>query len=148
MAGAVSAKVSDNVPPITTILSPTPSSFLTSILRPPVTIQWSGNDSDGRIREYRYRLFVGTNPDFPYVPDFPVFLASNPDSVLRFYAPKFSGWERLRVEKDSAVASVTYSNLFQSHTYMFVVVSIDNEGAWDANLSRDRNMLQFQIVPN
>lgn len=143
--GAVSAKSNGNVLPITTILSPTPSSFLTPVLTAPVTIQWSGNDPDGDIREYRYRLFVGRNPDFPDVFDFATFLESNPDSVLRFYAPQFDGWERLRVRKDSETASVTYPTLVPAHTYVFAVVSIDSRGAWDATLSRSRNMLAFQV---
>jgi hypothetical protein len=142
--GAVSSR-SSNLPPITTILSPPLSIFLTSLLPPPVTIQWSGSDADGDVREYRYRLFVGRNPDFPNEPDFPVFFESNPDSVLRFYAPKFTGWERLRVGNGSDTASVTYTALIPGHTYVFAVVAIDNRGTWDAHLTRARNMLAFQV---
>ena len=135
----------NNLPPITTILSPSPSDVLTPLLTPPVTIQWRGEDPRGHIREYRYRLFYRRNPDFPLVADFVEFLNSNPDSVLRYYAPDFAGWDRVEAKKDLETASVTYADLISNQVFAFAVVSIDNRGACDPNLSRNRNLLMFAV---
>ena len=136
-----------DLPPIATILGPTPSRAFTAILAPPVAIRWNGQDPDGSVREYRYRLFETKNPDFPGQPNFLEFLAEDPDSVLHFYEPDFQGWTSVRADKDSASLSVTYSDLVPYGRYAFAVVAIDDRGDHDANLSPDRNILQFAVSP-
>jgi hypothetical protein len=137
----------NNAAPIATILSPSPSSVYTQVLQPPVTIEWAGQDSDGHIREYRYRLFQRTNPDFPSQPDFLAFLDSHPDSVLLHYAPGFEGWESVRARKTPDPASVTYPTLEPNEKYAFVVVAIDNRRDHDPMISRGWNILVFVSGP-
>lgn len=132
-----------NLPPAATILDPVPTALLTPVLASPVTIGWSGQDTDGHLREYRYRVFESRNPDFPAVYDFVSFLQIHPDSVLNLYAPDFNGWERVRIRKGSTLASATYSNLVPFGTHAFVVVAVDNRGDHDPELTRNRNVLVF-----
>jgi hypothetical protein len=73
-------------------------------------------------------------------------MISEPEAVLSYYdARKFEGWEQLQVRKDSD-ASVSYSALPGGETYAFVVVAIDNRGAHDATLTRERNLIQFAVA--
>jgi hypothetical protein len=145
--GAPRNDAGKNLPPYARILSPFPSRFFTHRLRPPVTIEWTGQDPDGHVREYRYRLFAPRNPDRPDITDFIEYLTQNPDSVLRYYAPDFQGWERSRVHGRSEPDSVTYPTLDPAARYAFAVVAIDNRGDHDTLLSTGRNILSFVTYP-
>jgi hypothetical protein len=136
-----------NALPQATILSPTPDPIFTHFEPMPVRFEWTGQDPDGHLREYRYQVFGTRNPDFPEVRDFIAFMISEPEEVLSFYdSNKFEGWERLPVRKDSD-GTATYSGLLGDQIYAFVVVAIDNRGAHDATLTRERNIVQFAVAP-
>lgn len=136
-----------NALPQATILSPAPDPVFTLFQPRPLRFEWTGQDPDGHLREYRYQVFGRKNPDFPQVPDFIAFMISEPEEVLGFYdSNKFEGWERLPVRKGSD-GTATYSGLLGNETYAFVVVAIDNRGAHDATLTRERNIIQFAVAP-
>jgi hypothetical protein len=137
----------ENGTPHATILDPAPASAFTPVLIQPVTIRWAGEDPEGHLREFRYRVFGRTNPDFPDVEDFIAFLSENPEAVLEFYsASDFEGWERLSARKNST-PSVTFETLAPKEVYAFVVVAIDQRGAHDPVLSRESNTLVFGLNP-
>lgn len=140
---APEVSASKNLPPLATILDPDPDWVFQPYLDIPVTIRWTGEDPDGHVREYRYRLFGPHNPDFPGITNFLSFIFLDPDSVLSFYSPDFPGWERVRVRKGAPAASVTYPNLNPQNDYAFAVVAVDNRGDHDPNLTRTRNLLGF-----
>src|SRR5262249_14252130 len=52
------------------------SLFYRSYVPADFTVNWTASD-DGRIREFRFRLFGTSNPDFPDVPDFVSRILSN-----------------------------------------------------------------------
>jgi hypothetical protein len=56
---------SNQVEPIVIIVAPQPNPVFTPLAPPSLDIQWHGEDLDGRIVQYKYRLFTRNNPDFP-----------------------------------------------------------------------------------
>jgi hypothetical protein len=148
MARRVSPNASGNQLPQATIVSPAPNINFPIVQGTPIRFEWTGEDVDGHLREYQYRVFGPHNPDFPSILDFVSYLQANPVQVLSYYdSVKWAGWEHLQVKKDTQ-ASATYSGFPHSATiYAFVVVAIDNRGAHDATLSRDRNLILFSIAP-
>jgi len=145
--GAVPS-AAENALPEATILTPVPSPVFSTFEPAPIRFEWTGADPDGHLREYRYRVFGRRNPDFPGIPDFVAWLESNSQEVLDYYeSVKWEGWERVQVKKDPQ-ASAVYSALTLSELYAFVVVAIDNRGAHDAELTRQRNIIQFALAPH
>jgi len=147
LARSAAPNASGNQLPEATILSPAPDRNFTIVQGAPIRFEWTGDDPDGHLREYQYRVFGPHNPDFPYILDFVSYLQANPVQVLSYYdSLKWAGWEHLQVKKDTQ-PSATYSALLRHQIYAFVVVAIDNRGAHDSTLSRERNMIQFAFVP-
>src|SRR5262245_59082663 len=67
--GAISAPVSvavvgDNIAPSVVITDPQPSPVFAPITGTSVQIRWSGQDPDGQLVKYKFRLFPEHNPDF------------------------------------------------------------------------------------
>ncbi|HET9234202.1 MAG TPA: hypothetical protein VFP10_08700 [Candidatus Eisenbacteria bacterium] len=138
---------SGNQLPVATIVTPTPSTVFSAFEPAPIRFEWTGEDPDGHLREYRFRVFGRKNPDFPFIADFVAHLESNSELVLSYYeSVKWEGWERVQIKKDPR-ASATYSALLHEQLYAFVVVAIDNRGAHDAELTRERNIIQFALAP-
>jgi hypothetical protein len=135
-----------NGPPAATILDPAPSAVFFPTVEAPLTITWTGQDPDGHVREYRYRLFEESNPDFTGQTDFVQFLTQMPDSVLSFYAARdFAGWESIKVKPGGERVSVTYPSLIPNKRYALAVVAIDNRGDHDAHLTLSSNVLVFFV---
>ncbi len=136
----------DNYPPVVEITSPQPSASDPVIILPEVTIQWKGELWDGRSWsapvKYKYRLFERYNPDFPGIPDFVAFARTYPDSVRRLYAPSFAGWDSVPGE----TTSVRYADLTPGTTYLFAIVSFDDQGDYDPFFSLNRNLLMMLVA--
>jgi len=142
-----SPNASGNQLPQATIVTPAPSTLFSTLEPRPIRFEWTGEDPDGHLREYRYQVFGRLNPDFPFIRDFISFLQTNSEEVLSYYESRnWEGWERLTVKKDTQ-PTATYSALLGSELYAFVVVAIDNRGAHDATITRERNLLQFAFAP-
>ena len=144
-AGAPGSESKTNLAPSATILDPPLGGQFETTLSLPVTIEWTGQDPDGHLREYRYRLFGRINPDFPSVENFLSFMVLNPDVVLNHYGPEFTSWQSARVRNGSASATATYTNLQPENEYAFVVVAIDNRGDHDPDLTTSRNIAIFYV---
>jgi hypothetical protein len=86
---ATLALFGDDVAPTVVIESPAPDPVLTSFLAPSPTIRWRGEDVDGHIVRFKYRLFQSKNPDFPQINDFIGFVDPN---VLSGHGPTFASW--------------------------------------------------------
>jgi hypothetical protein len=127
------------VAPFVQIVTPRPSGLAVVSLAPSVRIAWEGDDPDGistrRPVRYKYLLLSPGS-------QFPISVAlDDPDSLRRFYAPGFAGW-------DSSTAEVTeahYSNLTPGANYVFAVVGFDEAGAYSPVFSLDTNMLRFRV---
>ncbi|HET7225616.1 MAG TPA: hypothetical protein VFK69_07845 [Candidatus Eisenbacteria bacterium] len=127
------------VAPTVAILRPRPSSLLEARVTPTVTISWEGHDPDGVFTQkpvkYKFRLFkYGEDPRIDT-------WITHPDSLRIAYAPTFAGW-------DSSTADTTfrkYTNLTPDSRYLFVVIAIDEAGAYSPIFSLDTNMLRLQV---
>lgn len=120
--------------PLVQITSPRPSSLVTLSLPSSFTVQWEGTDPDGDIVEYRYTVLSSTS-------EFPIEIANaDPDSLRRYYAPDFKGWET--TEKSRA----TLDKLDVGETYIFAVVAIDPSGAYTPIFNLNSNMLRFRVT--
>lgn len=130
----------DNVAPTVQILTPRPSPILEPIVAPLFHIRWEGSDPDSpnpRRLTYKFKLFpVSRDSEFPIE-----VLFSNPDSLRKFYAPEFRGWESLRGDSNG----VQLTGLTADRSYVFVVTMIDEHGAYDPVFSRSKNMLAFTV---
>lgn len=128
----------DGDPPTVMITSPRPDPIPPVIILPDVTIQWRGEPAPVK---YKYQLFESRNPDFPAIPDFVASAQTFPDSVRRLYAPSFAGWDSVPGE----TTSVHYANLTPGTTYLFAIVSFDEEGNYDSFLSLNWNLLTLRV---
>jgi len=95
-----------------------------SYVPPDFTVHWAGNDADGHIREYRFRLFTSSNPDFPDIPDFIAEILSNPRQLEKLYGPCFDSWDRA----PGSEASHTFHGLEPQQRYLFAITAIDDDG--------------------
>jgi len=125
--------------PTVNILSPLPRALINVGLSPAVRINWSGTDPDGQFTtkpiKYKY-LLIGPGSEFPL--DLAI---TNPDSVRRYYAPNFVGW-------DSTTADTTeaqFTNLTPGQNFLFVVVAFDEAGAYSPIFDLNSNMLRFRV---
>jgi hypothetical protein len=142
-----------NIPPTVQILQPVPSALLYQIIPDAVHIVWTGNDPDGFITQqpvkYKYRLFKDTDDVFGVPANGTTWqfdlARSNPDSLRRYYAPSFAGFDSV----PGTTKSVDYSNLVTDSRYLFVLVGFDEAGAYNGQdstsggWSRWTNMLQM-----
>ena len=131
------------VAPTVTILSPRPSATSTAAVTPATRITWSGVDPDGVGRQkpvkYRYKLLPKSNAEFDIT--FAITQAG-PDSLRRFYAAtNFAGWDSVGGD----TTTVQYTGLTPNQTYLFIVIGIDEAGAYNADFSTSSNMLTFQV---
>lgn len=125
--------------PTVNIANPRPSSLVTANLTPSVRITWTGTDPDGQFTtkpvKYKYTLISAGS-------EFPLEVAiSDPDSVRRFYAPEFAGWD----SSPADTTDVQYTNLTPGADYVFVVVGIDEAGAYSPIFGLNNNMLRFRV---
>lgn len=138
-----------NIPPTVQIVSPLPSALLYQVVPPSVYITWTGNDPDGQTSQrpvkYKFKLFKDTDAVFGGVPNqYEQFdlARSNPDSLRRFYAPAFAGWDSLPGD----TTSVQFLNLVPESRYLFVVVGFDEAGDYNPVFSLTTNMLQLRVT--
>jgi len=143
-AGAVSAPKSRafysyTIAPVVSIVNPLPNKFISRLVTPAVRVNWQGRDDDGVFTQkpvkYKYRLFrVGdTEYDFQKAQLFP-------DSLRLFYAARnFAGWDS--VSGDTTF--VQYTQLTPNAPHLFVVIGIDEAGAYSPEFSLETNMLKF-----
>lgn len=126
--------------PVVTIVNPRPSRHLTNTFPPSVRITWSGNDPDGVFTtkpvKYKYILLGPGNREFS-----PQTAEAYPDSVRKFFAPEFAGWD----STGGDTTSVQFTNLVPNAMYAFVVVAFDEAGAFSPVFSLDANILRFRV---
>lgn len=126
--------------PIVRIVTPVPNHLNTPQFGPAFRITWTGSDPDGRTTtkpvKYKYKVFAEGNLEFDFLT-----LLLNPDSLRSFYAPGFSTW-------DSTSGDTTWADLKQlqpNKRYAFVLIGIDEVGAYSPVLSFDSSMLYFGV---
>ncbi len=125
--------------PTVDILAPTPRSQVNINLSPAVRISWTGTDPDGQFTskpvKYKY-LLIGQGSEFPID-----IALTNPDSVRRYYAPTFAGWDSTSAD----TTEVQFTNLTPGQNFIFVVIAIDEAGAYSPIFNLDKNMLRFRV---
>jgi hypothetical protein len=130
---------STTVTPTVQILLPLPNKLLARVVAPAIHINWQGIDPDGlgttQPVAYRWRLFSNSSEWTP------AQALADPDSLRRFYAPSFAGWDSVGGD----VRSAGLRDLVPGHDYLFVVVAIDQAGAYSPVFSANDNMLQFRV---
>jgi hypothetical protein len=130
---------SHTVAPSVLISRPRPSHLITPQLTPAVRISWTGSDIDGQFTtkpvKYKFTLITAAS-------EFPINIAiSDPDSIRRFYAPEFVGWDSLPGD----TTEVQYLSLTPGASYVFVVVAFDEAGAYSPVFSLNANVLRFTV---
>ena len=138
-----------NIPPLVQIVSPQPSALFYALVPPSFHITWTGTDPDGQFTQkpvrYKYKLFKDTDAVFgaPSIRTEQFDLAlQNPDSLRRFYAPAFAGWDSVSYE----TTFVDFTNLVPDSRYLFVLVGFDEAGDYNPVFSRSTNMLQMRVT--
>lgn len=130
--------VTTTVAPEVQIISPVPSPAIAAWVSTSPHIAWTGVDWDGvfsnRPVKYKYRLFGQNSFEIPFGT-----ILADPDSVRRFYAPAFAGWD----STSGDTASVDYSNLILFSQYVLCVVGFDEVGAYSPRFSFAGNMLRM-----
>jgi hypothetical protein len=136
---ATASFTSTTVTPIVTILQPLPNALLARAVAPALHIGWQGIDPDGigttQPVSYRWKLF-GTSSEWT-----PTQALADPDSLRRFYAPAFASWDSVGGDVNSAALR----DLVPGQDYLFVVVAIDQAGAYSPVFNANDNMLQFRV---
>ena len=127
--------------PIVFIDNPDPNSVFTPIVPTAFTIQWHGTDLDGRITQYKLRVFGRKNPDFPEVPDFVALVRANPDTLDALYGPDFASW----TEVAGNVNSQSYSNFVPDDLYVFAITAVDDDGQYSPVFSNSTNVVTFAV---
>lgn len=130
-----------DVPPTVTIVSPQPTPLLIRIVPPQFTVHWTSIDPDGPghgPKSYRFRVILGNDPEFSLLT-----ALTDPDSLRRFYAPRFEGW----TEVSGKVDSVTLHDLPIYRDGIFVITAFDRRGEYDPVFSLAKNVLHFQVSP-
>ena len=112
------------------------SVLLVSFVPPDFTVNWQGSDADGRVREYRFRLFSESNPDFPDIYDFVEAVRARPWILETLYGPCFDTWERALPH----VTSHTFHGLQPDERYLFAITAVDDDGKHDSNFSNRTNV--------
>lgn len=146
--GAVSAPVwrafwDQNVAPTVTIVSPRPSRFLLTYVGTSFRVTWKGTDPDGpnptHLVKYKFKLLEDNNQEFPLSV---ALRTGGLDSLRRFYAPAFAGWD--------SVPGDTLTHFFKAldigHDYLFVITGFDVAGDYDPVFSFDSNVLRLRVT--
>ena len=137
---AVRAFFGENVAPIVQIVSPRPSALTRAFVPPTFRVRWQGVDPDGptgRPVYYKYELFPQGGSDFPF--DIAIH---DPDSLRRYYAPAFAGWDSVGADS----MSVVLSGLQPNTQYLFVITAFDDAGDYTPIFTLNSNMLRFQVA--
>ena len=138
---ATASFTSTTITPLVQILVPAPYKLLARAVAPVLRIDWQGTDPDGigttQPVSYRWKLF-GPSSEFT-----PSQALADPDLLRRFYAPTFADWDSVGGD----VRSTNLRDLVPGQEYLFVVVAIDQAGAYSPVFSADANMLQFHVDP-
>ena len=128
-----------NLPPTVQITSPAPSALLLRTLPQSVTFTWVGSDPDGQFTQrpvkYKY-LLISESSEFPLA-----IAVQNPDSLRRYYAPTFAGWD----STSGDTTSVRFSRLIPNQNYVFVVIAIDEAGDYSPVFGLNSNMSRFRV---
>jgi len=135
--------------PTVQIDDPAPSALLYQRVTPFVVVHWHGDDPDGVFTQkpikYKFKMFKDTDAIFG-VPAIGTeqfdLMRSQPDSLRRYYAPHFFGWDSSSADTTFA----TFTNLTPDNRYMFVVVGFDEAGAYSPIFSRTGNMAQMLVT--
>lgn len=127
------------IAPVVFVTNPPPNKFISRLVTPAVRISWTGRDEDGVFSQkpvkYKYRLFRNGDPEYDFVK-----AQSFPDSLRMFYAARnFAGWDS--VSGDTTF--VQYTQLTPNAPHLFVVIGIDEAGAYSPDFSLEGNMLKF-----
>ncbi len=139
------------VAPTVHIIDPPPNHLRTTFVTPSVRINWAGQDPDGQFTQkpIKYKFALITESGDPKTGGFKLATAlasfaggSGLDSLRRFFAPRFAGWDSSSAE----TTTVQYSNLTPNADYMFVVVAFDEAGAYSPIFSLDSNCLHFRVL--
>jgi hypothetical protein len=127
------------IAPVVFITAPSPTKFISRQVAPALRIAWQGRDEDGVFTQkpvkYRYRLFKQGDTEFDFQK-----AQLYPDSLRIFYAERnFAGWDS--VGGDTTFAQ--YTQLTPGSAHLFVVIGIDEAGAYSPDFSLETNMLRF-----
>ena len=129
--------------------APVPNEGLYSFVTPFVTIRWHGEDPDGVFTQkpvrYKFKLFKDTDAIFSSPANrFDQFelVRRDPDSLRRFAAPTFAGWDSSGADTTFA----TYTNLVPNSRYLFVVVGFDEAGAYSPIFNLNTSMIQMLVT--
>ena len=143
-AGAISAPKSRafysyTIAPVVFITNPPPNKFISRLVTPAVRINWQGRDEDGVFSQkpvkYKYRLFRVGDTEFDFQK-----AQLYPDSLRIFYAARnFAGWDSVGGD----TTFVQYTQLTPNAPHLFVVIGIDEAGAYSPEFSLESNMLKF-----
>jgi hypothetical protein len=125
--------------PDVNLLNPPPGPFENPVLTPSVRFTWGGIDRDGvqtsKPVQYKFLLLSDASA-------FPIQLAiNNPDSLRRYYAPHFVGWD----STSGDTTETTFTRLSPGHRYLFVVIGFDEAGAYSPVFKLEKNMLRFTV---
>jgi hypothetical protein len=133
---------STTLAPTVQIVLPVPFALLARAVPAVVRIEWRGNDPDGigsnEPVTYRWKLF-SANSEFP-----PTVALADPDSLRRYYAPNFADWDSVGGD----VHAATLFDLTPGQNYLFVVVAVDQAGAYSPVFNLVQNMLQIRVDPS
>jgi hypothetical protein len=139
---ATASFTSTTLAPTVQITVPAPNALLARPVPPVFRIEWRGNDADGigtkEPVSYRWKVF-GQNSEFT-----PLQALSDPDSVRRYFAPGFGGWDSVGGD----VRAASLHDLTPGQSYLFVVVAFDQAGAYSPVFNSNVNMLQFRVDPS
>ncbi len=127
------------IAPTVSITNPRPSHLLFASVGPSVVIEWTGTDADGvqhqRPVRYKYKLFDVADPET-------INWFVRPDSLRNREAPsRYAAWDSL----GSDTTRIRFASLALGKSYLFVVVGLDEAGAYSPVFSLDENMLAFRI---
>ena len=137
---ATFAAFGDSIAPSVQILSPRPSSQFRIFVQSAFEVDFDGIDPDGVWTtlpvKYKYRLFSDQTEISVAT------ILADSDSLRRFYAPTFAGWDS--VPSDSSYAR--FQNFIVGKDYVFAVIAIDEDGLYSPVFSRDTNLLYFRVA--
>lgn len=127
------------IAPVVFISNPPPNKFISRLVTPALRINWQGRDEDGVFSQkpvkYKYRLFRISDTEYDFQK-----AQLYPDSLRMFYAARnFAGWDS--VSGDTTF--VQYTQLTPNSPHLFVVIGIDEAGAYSPEFGLETNMLKF-----
>jgi hypothetical protein len=132
------------IAPTIQILNPHPASDGVPVAVTPSTrISWTGTDPDGQTRQkpvkYKYKLLPMGNNEFDI--DFAVTLPG-PDSLRNYYEKtNFAGWDSIGGD----TTEIQYTGLTPQQTYLFVIIAIDEAGAYSSDFATTSNIVRFEV---